>query len=312
LGTVRSVLLMTDGCPTTGITTLPGVVEEMKRQLLNTPSCTVHTFGYGNDHSDKMLRAISDEAMGIYYFVEHKDHIPDAFGDCIGGLLSVVGQNVTLSIEGVNGATVLGVHTGFKTEKKEDGSFVVQLGDLQSEEKRDILCKVALPAITEASLTQIVKFNLSYFNVLESRQVDYEHYAIMDRPDAVPESVEVNPIIDQQKNRLLTADVLSRAKQMADANDLVGARDLVTKAKQTINESISGEEPFCKALIADLNECLSGLVDRRQYTTSGTFTMSSKATSHYQQRSTTSTTTYGTQSRSKTRNQFSSADFSTQ
>jgi hypothetical protein len=29
-----------------------------------------------------MLKAISDHSHGIYYFVENKDQIPEAFGDC--------------------------------------------------------------------------------------------------------------------------------------------------------------------------------------------------------------------------------------
>lgn len=58
-----------------------------------------------------MLKAISDHSQGVYYFVEHKDQIPEAFGDCIGGLLSVVGQNVSLTVEGISGASVTQVRT---------------------------------------------------------------------------------------------------------------------------------------------------------------------------------------------------------
>lgn len=81
-----------------------------------------------------LLKGISDYTHGIYYFVENKDQIPEAFGDCIGGLLSVVGQNVFLSVEGASGANVTQVISGFKTEKDANGAFTVNLGDLQSEE----------------------------------------------------------------------------------------------------------------------------------------------------------------------------------
>ena len=49
---------------------------------------TVYTFGFGKDHDGNMLRAISEEGQGIYYFLEKKDDIPKSFADCLGGLLS--------------------------------------------------------------------------------------------------------------------------------------------------------------------------------------------------------------------------------
>lgn len=83
-----------------------------------------------------MLKGISDYAHGVYYFVENKDQIPEAFGDCIGGLLSVVGQNVFLTVEGISGSKVTQVISGFKTQQSTEGVFSVSLGDVQSEEVR--------------------------------------------------------------------------------------------------------------------------------------------------------------------------------
>lgn len=76
--------------------------------------CWLQTFGIG-DHDAGMLKAISDTANGIYYFLQDQgacsffewiatsylaDKIPESVGDCLGGLLSVVGTNVTMTIEG--------------------------------------------------------------------------------------------------------------------------------------------------------------------------------------------------------------------
>ncbi len=58
--------------------------------------------------------------------------------------------------------------------------------------------------------------------------------------------LQFNSKVDQQKNRLLTADVISKAKELADQQDFEKARELVTKASKIIQESISGGEPFCK------------------------------------------------------------------
>lgn len=42
------------------------------------------------------------------------------------------------------------------------------MGDIQSEEERDILIEMTLPAVTNPSSDEVVKGNLSYFNVISS------------------------------------------------------------------------------------------------------------------------------------------------
>ena len=48
--------------------------------------------------------------------------IPESFADCLGGLLSVVGQNLSLQMEAVGDTSINGVHANrtvnWTTEKK--------------------------------------------------------------------------------------------------------------------------------------------------------------------------------------------------
>ncbi len=71
--------------------------------------------------------------------------IPDAFADCLGGLLSVVGQNIDVAFEATNGVTIKKLKTKFKvTEKVAGKSYTVTVGDIQSEEEKDLLCDISL------------------------------------------------------------------------------------------------------------------------------------------------------------------------
>jgi hypothetical protein len=55
------------------------------------------------------------------------------YGDCLGGILSVVAQNLVLVNEGMNGATITKVH--HKSAKMVDaGVFQVSFADLYGEE----------------------------------------------------------------------------------------------------------------------------------------------------------------------------------
>ena len=95
----------------------------------------MYTFGFGDDHDANLLEAISQAAEGAYYYIDsakkvhiHSDYdlllslgvchsflyacvqIPESFADCLGGLLSVVGQNIELSLACVNGCSLVGAH----------------------------------------------------------------------------------------------------------------------------------------------------------------------------------------------------------
>ncbi|KAL0401645.1 UNVERIFIED_CONTAM: E3 ubiquitin-protein ligase WAV3 [Sesamum latifolium] len=63
------------------------------RQLETFP---VHSFGFGSDHDPIAMHSISDASGGTFSFIESYEMVQDAFAGCIGGLLSVVTQDVRL------------------------------------------------------------------------------------------------------------------------------------------------------------------------------------------------------------------------
>jgi len=89
---VRSLMLLTDGHANRGVSEPDGIVDLLKGMLSggNSKNISVNTFGYGADHQADLLRRISEasDPSGSYYFVEAKDDVSSAFGDCLGGLLS--------------------------------------------------------------------------------------------------------------------------------------------------------------------------------------------------------------------------------
>lgn len=78
---VASVLVFTDGLANYGVTSAPQLVTMMSAALSKVRSpVTVFTFGFGKDHSEKMLRALADAARGFYYYIEVRmsRRFPDA------------------------------------------------------------------------------------------------------------------------------------------------------------------------------------------------------------------------------------------
>jgi len=116
-----------------------------------------------------MLGSISDEGQGMYYFLEKKEDIPKSFGDCLGGLLSTVAQNITLEIETKNEVQLLTYLSKFKSNGiQKQNKISINIGDMLSEEKRDILFQLKLPKINnEIDEFETCKVTLTYLNIIE-------------------------------------------------------------------------------------------------------------------------------------------------
>ena len=110
---LRSVFLFTDGIANVGLQD-QALVEATQKLLDASPNVRVFTFGFGSDHSERLLSELANAGNGAYYYVEHEDQIAPAFADALGGLLSVAAQNVTLRFEASDGVVIDNLHTHFK------------------------------------------------------------------------------------------------------------------------------------------------------------------------------------------------------
>ena len=66
--------------------------------MLDKPgSPRLHTFGFGSVHDDQTLSGISEEGRGHCMYIQDAEAIPGAFATALGGLMSLVSQNVELT-----------------------------------------------------------------------------------------------------------------------------------------------------------------------------------------------------------------------
>lgn len=345
--TVSSILLMTDGEANVGITdeselcaavnktlersTVAAAEQleepEQQQQVAaalaassNTGAFTIYTFGFGASHNANLLKAISDCGEGMYYFIESADIIPKSFADCLGGLISTVGQNLTLRLTARDGATFAAVRSKrTATISADRTSAEIALGDLQSEEVRDILFQLQLPAGAAAEKVEE--------KVEEKAEEKAEEAtpASASAPAAVPATVcgvdaaityfdvttktfgqasctitvAVSASADgagapvmkvvQQRARADTTKAMEESMAAAEAGNFDLARRTLRKAIEGI-EGIADE--YCKELLNDLQRCLSGLVDRSSYLTRGTYSFNSSLQQHQSQRCNVTTVSY--------------------
>jgi len=259
-----SVLLMTDGLANSGIRdtkALTGCIESILATR-STP-CTVFTFGYGADHNAEMLRSISDCGGGQYYHMEDGDAVASSFADCIGGLLSVIAQNVRLHLHASPSTTINVLSQGYKTSTDAaTGTVEINLGDIYSEENKDILFEVQLAA---GDTTTNVTTSLSYLDVLRTELVTSQHaHVALVRADET--SVEADIQVVEQANRVETVMAMKRANELAIKGDYSQGRKVLEEAMQRLKLSSGAEDSALTAkLIADLAESHRGMQDHRSF-----------------------------------------------
>jgi hypothetical protein len=204
---VSSLLLFTDGLANYGIQKSDEIIKELTKY--DPLPCTIYTFGFGSDHDPNLLKAISDKGNGVYAFITDKDTIATAFADCLGGLLSVVAQNIQIQIQPLNGIIISKINTTFKYEES-NGIITITIGDIQSEEEKDILFSVKLPQISEPCDCPLLSVKLTYFDVIHSSQIEKEISLQIRRDDSV--HPKVNLAVDRQKIESLPLSLLLRPK----------------------------------------------------------------------------------------------------
>jgi uncharacterized protein YegL len=246
---VCSVLLLTDGQATDGITDAAELAAAVRAQLGATPPCAVYTFGYGADHNEVLLRQLADAGRGAYYFVDRPDTVPYAFGTCLGGLISTVASRLFLRLDAVNGTTIANMVAAASTLANVQGilpglGVALPLGDISAGESRDVLLRLRLPALPAPAASVVVLTGMLTYHDLTpggasvgsapqgSMGVEREVMAMLTLAwsAAVPDAAarQRHPDVEDQMLRVQAAQALEEARRRAEQGDLLSARAQVT------------------------------------------------------------------------------------
>jgi len=286
---LAAIWLFTDGLANEGLTKSGQIIPVMKGLLsqVGAEKVSVYTFGFGHDHDAKMLSEIATAGNGMYYYLNSDESIANAFADCLGGLLSVVAQNVQISIKPVDNCAIQQVFTKFNVAQENNG-YTISVGDLFSESTKDIIFSVKVAAVSKAIPKQIIAtITMRYTNILTCSYNDscsLEVFLIRDviTPADQLDNVDSLPV-DVQYNRVLVAVAMDQANSNIVGGDLVAARGVLSACAQVVSVSHSAAHVEVQSLLADLKECDDGIVTDASNVSK---ILVAKGLSHWSQRST--------------------------
>ncbi|XP_026447737.1 E3 ubiquitin-protein ligase WAV3-like [Papaver somniferum] len=284
-----SIMLLSDGKDTSRETAIS--------TKLTTIKVPVHTFGFGSSHDPVLLHSISQTCKGTFSFVEAERFIQDAFAQCIGGLLSVVLQDVQVHVQCVHPDICLGpLNAGSYSMRLTDMNQTgfIDVGDLYENEERDFLVLLNVPTVGDegSSLeTELVHVGCTYKDPF-SKQI--KSTAVkkvkIQRPETEEEGfVVVSVEVDREKCRLRATKAMSESRDAAERGDLSGAWSILESCQKELTETTSARagNQLCAALDSELKEIRSRMQNMQIDESSGRAYVLSGMSSHSGQRATT-------------------------
>ncbi|XP_072966950.1 E3 ubiquitin-protein ligase WAV3-like [Typha angustifolia] len=296
---VCSIMLLSDGQDTYTVTPTTGMGQQAQPnyQSLVPPSIRrnsshqvpVHVFGFGADHDSVSLHSISESSSGTFSFIEVEAAIQDAFAQCIGGLLSVVVQEMRVEVKSVHPGVQLGsITSGSYASRIADDkrSGLIDVGDLYADEERDFLVSVNIPPASQE--TSLLKIGCIYRDPMTKEAINVDDVEVkISRPFFLTTRV-MSIEVDRQKNRLQAAEAMAKARSAAENGDLPQAVSILEDCRRTLSESLSGQsgDRLCMSLNAELTEMQERMANRQRYEASGRAYVLSGLSSHSWQRAT--------------------------
>ncbi|KAL5731567.1 hypothetical protein ACHQM5_004283 [Ranunculus cassubicifolius] len=261
----------------------------------------VHTFGIGADHDATSMHALSDVSGGTFSFIQDANIIQDAFARCIGGLLSVLAQQLRVSLSSLSpGVKITSISSGkYSHEISTNGdSGTIDIGDLYADEEKDFLVQLLVPVLSTAeesgglnSKTQLLNVECSYKDILSNEDVKVEDFKVhIRRPQSLSDEDKIVCLeVDRQRNRLFVVQGIAEAQLMAEKGNLEGAQTVLENRRLSLLSSASAQagDGLCKWLEAELKEIKDRMRSQVVYEETGRAYTLSGMSSHSWQRTTT-------------------------
>ncbi|MDX1430269.1 MAG: VWA domain-containing protein, partial [Rhodothermales bacterium] len=163
---VNRVILLSDGQANQGPSS-PSQLGDLGAKLIR-DGISVTTIGLGLGYNEDLMTQLALRSDGNHNFVENVDALASVFSQEFGDVLSVVAQNVKVTIEceeGIRPVRVLG------REAEINGQTVtVNLNQLYSEQEKYVLLEVETEPSESQDEVEIAQVSMSYANMLTHDQ----------------------------------------------------------------------------------------------------------------------------------------------
>lgn len=232
---LNRVILMTDGLANRGVTdtdTLVMMAGQKRRE-----NVTTTTMGLGKDFNEDLMIEMANSGGGAFYFIESPEVAPQIFQEELSGLLSVVGQNLTISIETQGDVSALRQLNAYPVDI-EDNVTTFRLGDIFAQEVKTLVLELSIPALATIGETQIATLRFDYDEITEqTSQHHSKEFPVTVNVHTQANNVKQNEDVAQSVLLLQAANARREAVSAADKGDYERASSVLRDVANSIDKS---------------------------------------------------------------------------
>jgi Ca-activated chloride channel family protein len=248
-GQVNRVLLLTDGMANVGVTN-PAALSAKARAMLE-QGVSLSTVGVGLSFDEDLLIALAEAGGGAYYYIKDADEIPNVFSAELKGLLSVVAQGITLTVDGLSGCKITGV-IGYKPSSVGHGASLA-LPDMFRDEVKRLAIGIDYPALPEGE-HPVLHVALSYTDALHNlAHTTLEVTAKLAAIRGAAEPQEPNFDVIKTVELIQTAVAKDESAKAMDKGDYKEARAILENRIDTLQNLSAAEPMACRAISEEID-----------------------------------------------------------
>jgi Ca-activated chloride channel family protein len=214
------------------------------------------TLGYGQGYDESLLSAIARSGSGNHVFADNPDSGGAAIAGEVDGLLNKVVQALSLTVRFEPAVEFLRLYNDLPAQQIGDGTVMIELGDLYSEEARKVLLKFKVPAMAALGLAKIATLDLAYV----------ELPGLVEQVAALPINVNVvpgdeaagrvpHPTVHSEVLFQEAQDVKRQASEAFERGEFEAGQRLMGETKSRLSASLGAAPEALKPEIrAELDE----------------------------------------------------------
>jgi Ca-activated chloride channel homolog len=223
---VNRLILLSDGQANRGITNsdqLMKVVDDYQ-----SAGAVISAMGVSEHFNEEVMEGLSEHGKGNYYFISEVEQIPEVFAQELEGLLSVVAQNVSFTINPKAGVQVRKVY-GYMAEDK-DHSVCISLGDFYTNETKSILLEFSYSTMLEG-VQDLFDIEWSFIDVTNGvKDCRFRQNIPAEiTPDIQKLSAGLNASVEKQVEITKSAESIEEAMRLFDAGNMEMGKDILSK-----------------------------------------------------------------------------------
>jgi uncharacterized protein YegL len=230
------IILLTDGLPTTGVCDKDSLLKIASNA---NQKVSISTFGYGDDFDAELMASISKMGRGNNFYIKTDDECNKAFALELGGLLSLYGQNIKLTITPSGNMSFKEILSDYECKQKKGfrlltpGKVEITIDDIFVGEKKHCILKLEIPKASEAvcaRATRVCDVTAVYTDTENQKEVIVSEIVRINYVKADKIASEPNLEVKKQLLILETVRLQKEAKDKADAGQFKEAQNILGQA----------------------------------------------------------------------------------